>query len=50
MVPWGGRWGSRIGPGAMHSSDQFYPKISFLVIPDDRDDDGDGDDDGGDRY
>ena len=58
MVPWGGSWGSRIGPGAMHSSDHFYPKISLLVIPhddedDDFDDDGDdGDGDGGDsgRY
>ena len=48
MVPWGGRWGSRIGPGAMHSSDHFYPMISLLVIPDDEDDDDDddGDDDG----
>ena len=60
MVSWGGCWGSRIGPGAMHSSDQFYPMISLLVIPDDEeddgddddddDDDGDGDGDGGDRY
>ena len=46
MVPWGGRWGSRIGPGAMHSSDHFYPKFLSkvypkLVIPDDDDDDGD---------
>ena len=48
VVPWGGSWGSRIGPGAMHSSDHFYPRISLLVIPDDEDDDDDGD--GGDRY